>query len=96
MKEYNIITGENKDWHEHLITGMILESGYRKDDVDVIMEKIIALATDGLLTDGGHHKQWYLEQILLMAGVDLNKLRKDLNTPDKNGDWYDWDDGMAP
>lgn len=23
------------------------------------------LCVDGLTTDGGHHKQWYLEQILL-------------------------------
>ena len=29
-------------------------------------EKIIQLAIDGLCTNGGHHKQWYLEQILLV------------------------------
>jgi len=28
--------------------------------------KIIQLCIDGLCTDGGHHKQWYLEQILLL------------------------------
>ena len=27
------------------------------------------LATDGLQTDGGHHKQWYLEEIAKACGV---------------------------
>ena len=49
------------------------------------------LAIDGLMTDGGHHKQWYLEQILIKSGVNLDNLRKDL---DKEG--YGWEDGIAP
>lgn len=41
---------------------------------------------DGLSTDGGHHKQWYLEQILIKLGFDLKALKKEL----------DWEEGIAP
>lgn len=58
--------------------------------------EIKELCIDGLLTDGGHHKQWYLEQILIKLGYDLKEIRKELNTPDENGDYYDWEDGIAP
>jgi len=65
---------------------------YRRE----IEKEVEELAVDGLLTDGGHHKQWYLEKILKVIGVDLIKLRKELNTPNKKGDYWDWEDGIAP
>ena len=37
------------------------------------MEKVKDLAIDGLFTDGAHHKQWYLEQILETLGI--NKIK---------------------
>jgi deoxyribodipyrimidine photolyase len=55
------------------------------------IEKAIDLATDGLLRDGGHHKQWFLEEILKALDVDLDQLRKDLLAND-----YDWEEGIAP
>ena len=55
------------------------------------IQKIVDLAIDGLLTDGAHHKQWYLEKILIAAGEDLDNIRRMLNF-----DGYDWDDGIAP
>lgn len=61
-----------------------------------LSDKIEDLAVDGLLVDGGHHKQWYLEQILKVLGVDLALLRAKLRTPDQNGDFYEWQDGIAP
>lgn len=63
---------------------------------DYMEEKIKQLCIDGLLTDGAHHKQWYLEEILKVLGVDLVKLREELQTPDEKGDYYDWEDGIAP
>lgn len=63
--------------------------GYKK-------ARIRELAIEGLLTDGEHHKQWYLEEILKVIRVDLDELRKELNTPDKDGDYYDWEAGIAP
>ncbi len=29
------------------------------------------LALHALMTDGAHHKQWYLEQIVKVLGIDL-------------------------
>lgn len=49
------------------------------------------LAIEGLMTDGAHHKQWYLEEILKAIGVDLKDLRETLRKTD-----YDWEDGIAP
>ncbi len=46
------------------------------------------LICDALLTDGGHHKQWYLEQLLIkLVGEDkANDLVK----------MSDWEKGIAP
>jgi hypothetical protein len=55
------------------------------------IEQAKDLATSGLLTDGGHHKQWYLEEILKALDVDLDELRKQLNSDD-----YDWEPGIPP
>ena len=46
---------------------------------------------EGLATDGGHHKQWYLEQILIKLGFDLEALRKEFQ-----GKGYDWEGGIPP
>lgn len=54
------------------------------------IERAIQYAVSGLLTDGGHHKQWHLERILESLGVSLDELRGRL-MPD-----YEWDDGIAP
>jgi hypothetical protein len=41
----------------------------------------------GLETDGAHHKQWYLEEILkTIAPSDYGKLKE----------WHRWEDGVAP
>ena len=49
------------------------------------------IAISGLLTDEGHHKQFYLEQIMITLGFDLTELRAELNT-----EGYDWEEGIAP
>ena len=36
------------------------------------------LCMDGLVNDEGHHKQWYLEQILEALGFDLAEIRAEL------------------
>jgi len=55
------------------------------------IEKARELAISGLLTDGSHHKQWYLERILEALGVNLKELRMILGVED-----YDWEEGVAP
>jgi len=52
-------------------------------------KEIVSLALDGLTTDGAHHKQWFLNEI-------LSKLI------DSNSEWdglketYGWDEGRIP
>lgn len=33
------------------------------------------LIVEGLCIDGAHHKQWYLEQIAEVIGIDLSDIR---------------------
>jgi len=54
-------------------------------------EKAKEYAICGLLTDGGHHKQWCLERVLEALGLDLEIIRKELQAED-----YDWEPGIAP
>ena len=36
-------------------------------------EEIIELLKDGLQTDGGHHKQWYLNELLKLIDPQIAK-----------------------
>ena len=53
--------------------------------------KLRRIAVGGLLIDGGHHKQWHLEQILIALGVDLEQLWIDLKSKG-----HEWEHGIAP
>ncbi len=57
-----------------------------KNFKDVAIEKVIELCLDGLYTDGGHHKQWYLERILQI--LEDKKTIKLLESQ--------WEKGIAP
>ena len=52
---------------------------------------IVDLCLKGLYTDGAHHKQWYLEEILRAATSEetlgILKYVKEMG---------DWEDGVAP
>ena len=52
-------------------------------------DEAIQIAIHGLLTDGSHHKQWALEEVLKALGMDLDELRSKL----KEQDYY-WDEGI--
>lgn len=54
-------------------------------------ERIKELAIKGLLTDDGHHKQWYIEKILEEIGYDIKEIWEELKNED-----YDWDEGIPP
>ena len=43
-------------------------------DLEPGNRKAIALAEHGLFYDGGHYKQWFLEQVLLALGIDVDAL----------------------
>lgn len=36
-------------------------------------ERIIELLTNGLQTDGAHHKQWYLNEVLKLVDAEIAK-----------------------
>jgi len=62
------------------------------DAMPLGLEKAIQWAVYGLTTDGSHHKQWFLEQILIALGVDLDEPREWLEEDGYGG----WEQGIAP
>lgn len=54
-------------------------------------KSLTGVVLDALVTDGGHHKQWYLDQILrkLIGQKEYEDLRGDK-------DYGDWELGVAP
>jgi hypothetical protein len=50
-------------------------------------KRIIELLKDGLQTDGGHHKQWYLNEVLKLVDLEIAQ--------DVEGHWTH-DGGIAP
>ena len=67
-------------------TGPPLDAG---PEVDI--DKAIIMATNGLCTDGGMHKQWCLQRVIELLGGDLTKIQCELQAQG-----YDFDEGVAP
>lgn len=59
------------------------------------IEKAKELAIRGLINREPHHKQWYIEQVLIALGVNLDELYQELI---KDGDIDEAEDiqGIAP
>jgi len=55
-------------------------------------KKIRELCVEGLNTDGAHHKQWYLEEILKVLGYNP----KDLKTEYEIFCDISWEEGIPP
>lgn len=56
--------------------------------LDSTVANIISLCLDGLVTDGGHHKQYYLETILTsLVSEKVFKIYQEQ---------YGWEEGIAP
>lgn len=51
------------------------------------IERAKKLALDGLYVDGSHHKQWYLEQIAVVLGVDIEAEYKKALDDEVYGAW---------
>lgn len=63
------------------------------------LEKIVHLVTNEGTFDGGHHKQWVLDQILQVAlgPQEYERFVKDYEELDEDGYIeYEWDRGIAP
>jgi len=62
------------------------------------VRKVIDLAIDGCIFDGGHHKQWHLEEIIkaIIGEKGFIHLKKSCGQDD-DGDFYEaWEEGIAP
>ncbi len=64
---------------------------WEKKQIAKEKEKVKELCIDGLLEDGAHHKQWYLERILEAAGFDLREICHECAAKG-----YIWEGGIAP
>lgn len=58
--------------YRYLTKGKIMTSPNEK------LKQIRELVSDGLQTDGGHHKQWYLAQIAKIVGIDIELDEEDM------------------
>lgn len=61
----------------HALAAAAREIGQQNKRIEKVrakdLQRIKQLVFDGLKTDGGHHKQWFLEQIGEMIGMKINK-----------------------
>lgn len=78
--------------------------------MNIEKEELKELCISGLKTDGAHHKQWYLEEILKKLGFELKKVSREIveaeaveenEDPGKYADnycydAYIWEDGIPP
>jgi len=88
-------------YSDSMIVASILRREYGDDDyihkeiarvarLDAL-EEVKQVAIGGLLTDGGHHKQWYLEKILGLVVDDVDAVKQELLL-----EGYEWEAGIAP
>lgn len=77
----NYIDLEAKPLKEHFFltaAGSFTEAEY--------FDNLIKLCLEGLTIDGGHHKQWFLEEILKMSMTDLGIIAAKKE--------FEWDEGI--
>lgn len=61
------------------------------------INEAVDLAFNGLCCDGGHHKQWYLDQIArILLGNQYEQTKKDAKSGEDGPLTYDWEEGIAP
>ena len=61
------------------------------------IDNALTLALNYGAIDGGHHKQWVIDQMVrALAGNEYKQWVKDHNNGDDGPDTYEWDEGIAP
>lgn len=68
---------------------------YTKEQLEKRIEEAIELSSEAMVTDGDHHKMWFIDQIVRVLTGDkyqetLEKLKK------KYPEGYLWDEGIQP
>jgi len=56
------------------------------------IDKALSLGEEALYTEGGHHKQWYIERIMEALGADLEDMAQVLTRWGRG----EWEKGIAP
>jgi len=74
---------------------------YTEEEIEAESNKIdkaVEIISDYGGIDGGHHKQWVLDQVLktLMGASVYQKWLVAYNNGEDGPDTYEWDHGIAP
>jgi hypothetical protein len=81
--------GRTQEW-------MILEAEVAETDTERV-EQAINMALDWGATDGAHHKQWALDQVVrILAGDRYEQVITDWCAGPDGPYMYSWDTGIAP
>ncbi len=46
--------------------------------------------------DGGHHKEWLIDQMVRVLAIDYDKFVKDFQDGEDGPETYEWNTGIAP
>ena len=66
---------------------------------DKRIEKALDLAWHYAQIDGSHHRLWVIDQMvraLCGSEEEYEKWVRQYTEPDEDGDYYEWDTGIAP
>ena len=76
-----------------------MECGGGEKIMDERIEKALKLAWDYGQIDGSHHRLWVIDQMVrVLCGneEEYKKWVKKYEEPLEDGDYYSWDEGIAP
>ena len=59
-------------------------------------QKALDLITEWGGIDGGHHKQWLLDQLVQCLSDDYEKWVREYQNGEDGEETYLWDEGIAP
>jgi len=67
------------------------------DSDQMKLENVIGLIEKYGGTDGGHHKQWVIDQIVrIIKGDQYGQWVEDMKDGEDGPNTYEWDEGIAP
>lgn len=78
-----------------------VESIFHAPDANELLARVVKMIQTAVQygnIDGGHHKMWVINEMLraVMGEDDLKALIDAYTAPDTDGDYYFWDEGIAP
>jgi hypothetical protein len=64
--------------------------------MDSRIEEALKLIAEYGGIDGGHHKQWVLDQLARILSLDYDQWVKEYQDGEDGAETYTWDIGIAP